>query len=55
MPLVVLLLPMVSSGFVPVASFPAALREFAQHQPFTPIINTIRGLWQTTPAVTRPP
>jgi ABC-2 type transport system permease protein len=44
LPLVVLILPMVSSGFVPVASFPAGLREFAQYQPFTPIINTLRGL-----------
>jgi ABC-2 type transport system permease protein len=44
LPLIVLILPMVSSGFVPVESFPAWLQGFAQHQPFTPIINTIRGL-----------
>lgn len=24
---------------------PAVLRGFASHQPFTPIIETIRGLW----------
>jgi hypothetical protein len=24
---------------------PAALRDFAEHQPFTPIIETMRGLW----------
>jgi ABC-2 type transport system permease protein len=44
LPLIVLILPMVSSGFVPVHSFPGWLQGFAQHQPFTPVINTIRGL-----------
>ena len=24
---------------------PAVLRAFAEHQPFTPIIETMRGLW----------
>ena len=50
LPLVVLILPMVSSGFVPVDSFPTWLRGFAEHQPFTPIINTIRGLLAGDPA-----
>jgi ABC-2 type transport system permease protein len=49
LPLIVLILPMVSSGFVPVDSFPSWLQGFAQHQPFTPIINTIRGLLAGTP------
>jgi ABC-2 type transport system permease protein len=44
LPLVVLILPVVSSGFVPVDSFPGWLQPFARHQPFTPIIDTIRGL-----------
>ena len=50
LPLIVLILPMVSSGFVPVDSFPSWLQGFAEHQPFTPIINTIRGLLAGTPA-----
>jgi ABC-2 type transport system permease protein len=49
LPLLVLILPMVSSGFVPVESFPTWLQGFAEHQPFTPIINTIRGLLAGTP------
>jgi ABC-2 type transport system permease protein len=39
-----MLLPFLGSGFVPTASMPAALRWFADHQPFTPIIETLRGL-----------
>lgn len=50
LPLALLILPMVSSGFVPVDSLPAWLREFARYQPFTPIINTIRGLLEGNPA-----
>ena len=50
LPLIVLILPMVGSGFVPVDSFPAWLQGFAQYQPFTPIINTTRGLLAGTPA-----
>ena len=38
-------LPYVSSAFVPVSTMPAALRVFAIHQPFTPIVETMRGLW----------
>ena len=49
LPLLLLVLPMVSSGFVPVDSFPAWLQGFAEHQPFTPIIETIRGLLAGTP------
>jgi len=29
---------------VPVDSMPAGVRWFAEHQPFTPIIETVRGL-----------
>ncbi|HET7082054.1 MAG TPA: ABC transporter permease [Chloroflexia bacterium] len=38
------LLPITSSAFVPLASMPEELRWFAEHQPLTPIIETIRGL-----------
>jgi len=42
MPLI--LLPMLGSGFVPTGSMPAVLRWFAEYQPFTPIMETLRGL-----------
>ncbi|GGM85365.1 ABC transporter permease [Dactylosporangium sucinum] len=42
MPLI--LLPFLGSGFVPTDSMPTALRWFAEYQPFTPMIDTIRGL-----------
>ena len=38
-------IPYVSTAFVPAHTMPAALRAFAEHQPFTPIIETMRGLW----------
>lgn len=40
----VLFLPYLSSAFVPVDGLPSALKPIAEHQPFTPIIETIRGL-----------
>ena len=47
MPLV--LLPFLGSGFVPTDSMQTALRWFAEYQPFTPLIETIRGLLMGTP------
>ena len=41
---VLLFLPYVSSGFVPTSSMPRALHAFAEHQPLTPIIETVRAL-----------
>ncbi|MBD8078455.1 ABC transporter permease [Cellulosimicrobium arenosum] len=43
-PMLLLLLPFLGSGFVPVETMPGAVRWFAEHQPFTPIIETTRGL-----------
>ena len=43
-PMFLTLLPFLSSGFVPTASMPAGLRQFAQYEPFTPITQTVRGL-----------
>lgn len=43
-PMIMLLLPFLGSGFVPVETMPTAVRWFAEHQPFTPIIETVRGL-----------
>ncbi len=37
-------LPYVSSGFVPVETLPEWLQGFAQHQPATPMIESIRAL-----------
>jgi ABC-2 type transport system permease protein len=44
LPMPLMLLPFFGSGFVPVESMPAGLAWFAEHQPFTPMIETVRGL-----------
>ena len=44
LPLVLILLPLFGSGFVPTDSMPAGLAWFAEHQPFTPVIDTLRSL-----------
>lgn len=49
LPMPLLLLPLFGSGFVPADSMPAGLRWFAEHQPFTPIMETLRGLLLGTP------
>jgi ABC-2 type transport system permease protein len=43
--MVLMFLPYVSTAFVPAHTMPTALRGFAGYQPFTPIIETMRGLW----------
>ena len=42
-------LPFFGSGFVPTESMPDGLRLFADNQPFTPMIETLRGLLLGTP------
>jgi ABC-2 type transport system permease protein len=42
---VFMFIPYVSTAFVPAHTMPAVLRAFAEHQPFTPIVETMRGLW----------
>ncbi|MCL2034648.1 MAG: ABC transporter permease [Oscillospiraceae bacterium] len=37
-------LPFLSSGFTPTDTMPVALRIFAENQPMTPIINSVRAL-----------
>ena len=49
LPMPLTLLPFLASGFVPTESMPAALRWFAENQPFTPIMETLRGLLLGTP------
>jgi ABC-2 type transport system permease protein len=43
-PMFLTLLPFLGSGFVPTATLPGPLQWFADHQPFTPINETLRGL-----------
>jgi ABC-2 type transport system permease protein len=44
LPMPLLLLPFLGSGFVPTDSLPAGIKWFAENQPFTPIMETVRGL-----------
>lgn len=48
-PMVLVLLPFLGSGFVPVDTMPTPVRVVAEVQPFTPIIETLRGLLAGTP------
>jgi ABC-2 type transport system permease protein len=48
-PMILMLLVFLSSAFVPPATLPEPLRWFAEHQPFTPINETLRGLLLGTP------
>jgi ABC-2 type transport system permease protein len=48
--LIVVFLPFVSSAYVPTDSMPSGVRWFAEHQPFTPIIQTLRGLLAGSPS-----
>ena len=49
LPMFLILLPFLSSGFVPTSSMPDGLSWFAENQPFTPVIETVRGLLLGTP------
>lgn len=44
-----ILLPFISSAFVPTATMPGPVRAFAEHQPVTSIVNTIRDLFTQQP------
>ena len=44
LPMFLMLLPFLGSGFVPTHTMPAGFRWFAEYQPFTPVIQTVRGL-----------
>jgi ABC-2 type transport system permease protein len=45
-------LPFISSAFVLTATMPGPVRAFADHQPVTPIVNTIRDLYAQQPVGT---
>jgi ABC-2 type transport system permease protein len=54
LPTALVLLPFLGSGFVPTASLPVPLRWFADYQPFTPIIDTLRALLSEQPSGSAP-
>lgn len=54
LPLILNVLPLLGSGFVPTESMPMGLQWFAQYQPFTPFIETVRGLLLGTPLGSNP-
>ena len=45
----VMFLPFISSSFVPVDTMPSAVAAFARHQPFTPMVETLRALLTGAP------
>ncbi|HTU75714.1 MAG TPA: ABC transporter permease [Trebonia sp.] len=45
-----IMLPFFSSAIVPAAKMGVGIRQFAQYQPFTPVIETLRGLLAGTPS-----
>ncbi|HEX2283808.1 MAG TPA: ATP-binding cassette domain-containing protein [Mycobacterium sp.] len=49
LPMPLMILPMIGSGFVPTDSMSTGLKWFAEYQPFTPFIETLRGLLMGTP------
>ena len=49
LPMPIMILPLLGSGFVPTASMPAWLQWFAEVQPFTPFTETVRSLLFGTP------
>jgi ABC-2 type transport system permease protein len=44
-----ILLPFISSAFVPTTTMPGPVRAFAEHQPVTSIVDVIRGLFAQQP------
>jgi len=48
------LLPFLSSTFVPADSMPAGVRWFAAHQPFTPVVESLRALLIGAPVGSSP-
>ncbi|NEM92364.1 ABC transporter permease [Galbitalea soli] len=54
LPLLLTFLPFLGSGFAPTDSMPVWLQWFAQNQPFTPFIETVRGLLLGTPLGVNP-
>jgi ABC-2 type transport system permease protein len=49
----IVLLPFLSSAIVPTDKMGPGVRQFAEYQPFTPIIETLRGLLTGAPSASR--
>ncbi|MER7282177.1 ABC transporter permease [Dactylosporangium sp. NPDC000244] len=45
-----IMLPFLSSAFSPAGTMATGVKQFAEYQPFTPIIETLRGLLTGTPS-----
>ncbi|MFD0376778.1 ABC transporter permease [Streptomyces sp. NPDC127112] len=45
-----IMLPFLSTAFVPAETMGTGIRQFAEYQPFTPIIETLRGLLNGNPS-----
>jgi ABC-2 type transport system permease protein len=45
----IIFLPLISSAFVPTGTMPGPVRAFADNQPVTSIVNTIRDLFMNQP------
>jgi ABC-2 type transport system permease protein len=50
-PMPLVLLPFLGSGFVPTDTMPAGVRWFAEYQPFTPVMESLRGFLAGTPSM----
>jgi ABC-2 type transport system permease protein len=48
-----IMLPFLSSAIVPAATMATGVRQFAEYQPFTPIIETLRGLLTGEPSASK--
>jgi ABC-2 type transport system permease protein len=48
--LIIQILPFISSAFVPTGQMSGSVRWFAANEPFTPVIDTLRGLLTGTPS-----
>ena len=51
-PMILFLLVFLSSGFVRTQSMPEGLRQFAEYQPFSPMVDSVRGLLVSGPVGT---
>lgn len=49
LPMPIVMLPFLGSGFVPTSTMPTGVKQFAEYQPFSPIAETVRGLLMGTP------
>jgi ABC-2 type transport system permease protein len=48
-PMILFLLMFLSSAFVRTQTMPEGLRQFAEYQPFSPVVDTVRGLLTNAP------